>query len=108
MITSTNLTFFLFEATSISASTIKDEYKQSAKHWFNLWWNQGIKLWKELKIAIKNEQFANEAEDVYDDNAAFIYELARIAVDIDISKREEIIKYLRDANNNATNLTINN
>lgn len=102
MITNTNLTFFLFEATSISASTIKDQHKQGAKMFFNIWWRNGIKLWKELKIAIKNEQFANEAEDVYDDNAAFIYELARIIVDIDVSKREEIIKYLKEIKDEHT------
>jgi hypothetical protein len=93
------LTFLLFESTSISATKLKGTMKQNAKRYFNLWWLEGIKLWKELKFNIKQESFAEEAENYYDDTAAFIYDSARILVDIDISKREEILNYLKSFKN---------
>jgi hypothetical protein len=100
-ISNSTLTFLLFEATSISATTLKGTMKQNAKKWFNLWWSQGIKMWKELKYNINQESFAEEAETFYDDTAAFLYDSARILVDIDISKREEVLNYLKKLNDES-------
>ena len=93
------LTFLLFESTSISATKLKGTMKQNTKRFFNLWWLEGIKLWKDLKFNIRRESFGEEAENYYDDTAAFIYDSARILVDIDISKREEILNYLKSFKN---------
>ena len=78
-----SITFFLFEATSISSTMLKDNMKFLAKHWFNKWWKLGLQMFKELNGNIKNIEFGEEAENVYDDKSAEIYELVKLYLEID-------------------------
>jgi hypothetical protein len=102
-ISNTNLTILLFEATSISASALDKEFKHSAKLWYKKWWNEGIRLWKELRLEIKSHEFAKEGEEYYDESSAFLYDVAKIVMNIDIDKRDEIIKILKEYGNNSNN-----
>ena len=83
-----NKTFFLFEATSIAASSIKGNYKQGAKKFFNLWWNHGISLWKELRYNMHRKEFGEAAEEHYDDTAAFVYDVASISLTVEPEHRD--------------------
>jgi hypothetical protein len=78
-----SITFFLFEATSISSTMLKDNMRFLAKHWFNKWWKTGLQMFKELNTQIKNKEFGEEAECVYDDKSAEIYELVKLYLEID-------------------------
>lgn len=99
----TVLTMLLFEATSVSATILKGTHKQGAKRWFSVWWQSGINLWRELQLEIKQVKFAENhkevseiAQEIYDDNAAFIYECARILVDIKQEDRNKVVKELNN------------
>lgn len=89
------VTFLLFEATSISSTMLKDNYKQLAKHWFNKWWKCGIQMFKQLNFEIKSKEFGEEAENIYDNRSAEIYELVRLYLEIgDFEKVKNKLKEL--------------
>jgi hypothetical protein len=66
--------FLLFEATLQSIDMIKDEErKQQVKRYFNLWYQNGVKLWKELD---KELSVLSEAQTAYEELSAVLYETA--------------------------------
>lgn len=89
-----NKTFFLFEATSIAASSIKGNYKYGAKKFFNLWWNTGVNLWRELMYNMKKKEFGDAAEEHYDDTSAFIYDVVDKSLQVEPEFRDEYLKKL--------------
>ena len=76
------ITMLLFEATSVSATMLKDRYKQGAKLWFRVWWDSGKNLFKQLNGEIKSREFGEVAENIYDNRAAEIYEITKLSLEI--------------------------
>jgi len=90
-----SLTILLFEATCISGTTLFGELKQGAKRWFNLWFNQGKNLAKQLNIEIKAKEFADAADFVYNEDAAYIYDLAYYGTQLSTEDKEKLIGIIK-------------
>jgi hypothetical protein len=64
--------FILFEATLQSIDMIKDEEKKKEiKNYFNIWYKNGIKYWKELEKVIS---ISEETQTAYEELSAALYE----------------------------------
>jgi hypothetical protein len=83
--------FLLFEATLQSVDMIKDkERRQQTKRYFNLWYQNGVKLWKELDKEISK---IPEAQGAYEALSEVIYETSSKLIESD--RTYELLKELQ-------------